>query len=245
MWLHKHPPQPVHMDFLKDAHRQDVWYASGLQVIGCMPLAADGAPDTASSTEAPCDLEDLGAFAATGARADDNLPAAEVSGLDWVSQGWLCMGATCLTSKPKRLGPGRSQCCLAAEVGVPVTCISAFDCFVSVSSNMLSWASCRELTCCQYCCRSLPARYLVCKPTAFVASATGRSASMSRQPTACPLCRLGRRRCWAGRPQRRLSRARGGPPSPGEGSIQLDDGCLDGCPCGSGPPLQAGLDALF
>ncbi len=75
----------------------------------------------ASSTEAPFDLEDQGTSAATRARAADDLPAAEVSCLDWLSQGWLCLGATCLTSKPRGFDPGHSQCCLAADVSVPVT----------------------------------------------------------------------------------------------------------------------------
>ena len=58
----------------------------------------------ASSTAAPVDLEDQGTSAATRARAADDLPAAEVSCLDWLSQGWLCLGATCLNS-PEGLIP--------------------------------------------------------------------------------------------------------------------------------------------
>lgn len=43
MWLQMHPPQLLLIELLKDAHVQDACYASGLQLMSCIPRAAGGA----------------------------------------------------------------------------------------------------------------------------------------------------------------------------------------------------------
>ena len=87
MWLHKHPPQLVHMELLKDAHLQDACSALGLHSLAACRLPQVELRTLAASTEAPHNLEDQGASAATRARAAGDLPAAEVSCLVWLSQG--------------------------------------------------------------------------------------------------------------------------------------------------------------
>ena len=87
MWLHKHPPQLVHMELLKDAHLQDACSALGLHSLAACCLPQVKLRMLASSTEASRNLEDQGTSAATRARAADDLPAAEVSWLDWLGQG--------------------------------------------------------------------------------------------------------------------------------------------------------------